>query len=137
MKKTENLRGLIVLALVAVGMFALVFAVQAFIAPGAGDNREGSATINVSITDSDGAVRHVEIETSAAILADALLEHNLIEGESTPFGLFVTVAGGVSADANNQEWWQFSKNGEPLAVGVDRTVISDGDHISIELMIGF
>ena len=129
------MRGLIVLSLLAVAMFALVFAVQALITPSPGDGN--LAVINISITDPEGAVRHLEVETSAALLSDALLEYGLIEGERTPFGLFVISVGGVYADAANQEWWHFLKNGEPLMAGVDQTQISNGDYIEIEFMVGF
>ena len=66
------------------------------------------------------------------MLGDALIEHNLISGENGPYGLYVKVVNGITADYDiNQSYWSLSKDGEYLQTGVDVTEISDGEHYEL------
>ena len=40
---------------------------------------------------------------------------------------------GVTADAEKQEWWCITKNGEQLNTGADQTPIADGEHYELTL----
>ena len=133
-KNTGNKRGLIVLVLAAIVVLAMAFVVNALLVP---QFAEGHKTLQITVTHADGTVRNFEIETQAEVLSEALLEHGLIDGEQSAFGLFVTTVDGVYADINNQEWWHFARNRTDLAAGTDQTPIHNGDTIKITLKIGF
>lgn len=73
------------------------------------------------------------LHTDAEYLRQVLEEYNLISGDESAFGLFVTSVNGIEANAANNEWWCFTKNSEVLQSGVDDTPIADGDSFEITL----
>ena len=87
---------------------------------------EGKTAFNFEVTDIDGKTTKFLIKTDKTIVADALLELELIEESKESAGLFVTV-NGISADYNKDgAWWQFFINGESATKGVDQTVTNVG-----------
>ena len=44
---------------------------------------------------------------------------------------------GESADASQQQWWCFTKDGEMLMTGVDDTMIRDGEKYEITFTTGW
>ena len=74
-----------------------------------------------------------EYETEAEFLREALEDKELIKGDESEYGLFVTEVYGIKADASLRQWWKFSKNGQELLTGVDTTPVSNGDTIEIAL----
>ena len=67
------------------------------------------------------------------MLGTALKEQNLIEGEQSEFGMFITVVDGIAADSSKNEYWSITKSGEILNTGADSTPIADGDHFELTL----
>ena len=91
----------------------------------------GAKTLQVEVVAYGKAVTFT-INTDKETLGDALSEHSLISGEKGPYGLYVKVVNGMTADyAVNKGYWSFSKDGEYLQSGVDSTAISHGDHYEI------
>ena len=89
---------------------------------------KGEKTIALEVKAEDQSLTFT-IKTDKETLADALLEHELIEGEEGPFGLYVKKVNGIVADYDvDQTYWSLSKNGEKSMVGASGTVIADGDH---------
>lgn len=92
---------------------------------------EGSKTIEVEVKVEEQSVTFT-IHTDAATLGEALMEHELIEGEAGPYGLYVKKVNGMTADYDvNQRYWSFSKNGTGLMTGVDMETVENGAHYEI------
>lgn len=86
----------------------------------------GEKTITVTVTYL-GEEEVLTVETDAEMLGEALLEKNLIQGSESEYGLFVDTVNGHRADANENQYWVFTKSGEWVTTGVDTTPIADGD----------
>jgi hypothetical protein len=88
----------------------------------------GSKTIVVEVKAADQKVTFT-IKTDKDTVGAALFEHNLIDGENGPYGLYVKVVNGITADYDKtQTYWALKKNGKDLMTGVDMTEITDGEH---------
>lgn len=88
---------------------------------GIGDN-----TLTVTVK-ADGKSIDFTIKTDKTIVGDALKEHNLIDGEEGPYGLYVKVVNGIEADYDkDQSYWSFEKDGKAMLTGVDSTEFKDG-----------
>ena len=91
----------------------------------------GSKTVQVEVKVGEESVTFT-IKTDKATLGEALLEHNLIAGEQSAYGLYVKKVNGITADYDvDQSYWGFCKNGEHMMSGVDTTEISDGEHYEL------
>lgn len=91
----------------------------------------GEKTISVEVVTPEKTVVFT-LHTDKSILGEALVEHNLIEGEKGAYGLYVKKVNGILADYDiNGCYWGFNKNGEGMMTGVDGAEISDGDRYSI------
>ena len=65
-------------------------------------------------------------------LGDALLEHNLADGEDGPYGLYVKSVNGIVADYDiDESYWSLSKEGEYMTTGVSETPFEDGDSFEL------
>ena len=92
---------------------------------------EGAKTITVKVI-ADEQELVFTIHTDKETLGDALLEHNLIDGEEGPFGLYIKKVNGIVADYDaDQTYWGFTKNGELMMVGVDSAEIADGEQYEL------
>lgn len=59
------------------------------------------------------------IFTDKETLGEALLEHDLVEGEVSEFGLYVKKVNGILADYDvDQSYWSLTKGGEMMMTGV-------------------
>lgn len=88
---------------------------------------EGAITVTVKVEAEEQSVTFT-IHTDEKYLGDALLAHDLIAGEEGPYGLYVKTVNGIVADYDeDQSYWNFTKNGELMMVGVDGAEIADGE----------
>ena len=95
---------------------------------------EGKATFNFSVVDKDGNETKFVIHTDAETVGAALLEHGLIEGEESQYGLYVKKVNGILADYDvDQTYWGFYVNGEYGMNGVDTTDIEEGVNYSFKV----
>lgn len=124
----------LVWALVALVAVAAIFAGVYFATKPAA--QAGAKHITVEINGKDSS-RSVQIDTDAQYLGEALLEQDLIEGQDSEYGMYVTAVDGYTADDGAQEWWCFTKGGEDVFTGVDLTPIADGDAFEITLTTGW
>lgn len=97
----------------------------------------GSKTVVVEVVHADGSTRDFKLKTDEAYLGKALVEGKVVEDNQGPFGLYILTADGETANEDNQEWWQITKNGEQLNTGADGTAIEDGDHFELTLTVGY
>ena len=92
---------------------------------------DGAKCVEVEVKVEDQSVTFT-IHTDKEMLGDALLEHELIEGEKGAYGLYVKKVNGITADYDvDKTYWALYKNGEYSLTGVDLTPISDGEHYEI------
>ena len=88
----------------------------------------GSKTLEVEIKAEDKSITFT-VKTDKETLGDALMEHELLEGEESEYGLFIKKVNGIRADYDlDNSYWALSKDGEYLNTGADTTEISDGEH---------
>lgn len=91
----------------------------------------GSKTVLVEVKVDEKSVTFT-INTDREFLGDALMDHKLLEGEDSAYGLYVKKVNGILADYDvDQTYWGLYKNGEYSLTGVDTTPISDGEHYEL------
>ena len=92
---------------------------------------EGKTTIDVEVKAEEKSVTFT-INTDKENLADALLEHKLVEGDDSQYGLYIKKVNGILADYDiDQSYWGLYKNGEMLNTGASDTEISSGEHYEL------
>lgn len=92
---------------------------------------KGDTTVEVEVKVEEQSVTFT-IKTDEKYLGDALLEHELIDGEEGPYGLYIKKVNGITADYDkNGAYWGFFKDGEYMMTGVDMTEIADGEHYEL------
>ena len=123
------LAGVLALVLVVAALIGIYFATRP--ATSAADK-----TITATVV-ANGEEEAFTIHTDEEYLRGALESIDLIAGEESEYGLFVTTVNGITANDANQEWWCFTKGGESLNTGVDSTPIADGDAFEITLTVGY
>ena len=88
---------------------------------------EGSTSFYFNVTNTDGAVTKFLVKTDKNTVGEALLECNLIAGDTSDYGLYVTSVNGITADWSTEcAYWAFYINGEYAQTGVDATDITAG-----------
>lgn len=93
----------------------------------------GEKTVKVKVEVEELSVTFT-INTDAETLGEALMEHNLIEGEMGSYGLYIKKVNGMTADYDiDRTYWGFFKDGEYMLSGVDQTAINDGDNYELVL----
>ncbi len=86
----------------------------------------GEKTISVEVKAGEKAITFT-IHTDKDTVGAALAEHGLIAGDEGPYGLYMKVANGITADYDiDQSYWAFYINGEASMTGVDKTNITEG-----------
>ena len=88
----------------------------------------GAKSITVDVVTNEKSITFT-VNTDKSTVGEALIEHNLIEGEKGAYGLYVKKVNGIEADYDKtQTFWAFCKNGESLMTGVDSEEAVDGSH---------
>ena len=92
---------------------------------------DGETTVTVEVKAGEHSVSFT-INTDKSTLGEALIEHSLIEGEASQYGLYVKKVNGILADYDiDGSYWGFYKDGEYMMTGVDGTEIADGEHYEL------
>lgn len=92
---------------------------------------KGAATVEVEVKAGEKSVTFT-LRTDKTTLADALLEHRLVAGEDSAYGLYVKTVNGILADYDvDQSYWALSKDGVALMTGVSGVTIADGEHYEL------
>ncbi len=95
---------------------------------------EGKTKILFTVVDKDGNETNFEIHTDKDIVGDALLEHELIEGDAGDYGLYVKIVNGITADYDKDgTYWAFYVNGQYATSGVDTTPVKEGENYSFKV----
>lgn len=91
----------------------------------------GAKTLKVVVKAEDQSVTFT-IKTDKDTVGAALLEHKLIAGEESQYGLYVKTVNGMLADYDvDKTYWAFYKNGEYMSTGVDSTTFTDGEQYEL------
>lgn len=86
----------------------------------------GAKTVVVEVKAEDKTVTFT-VKTDKDTVGAALLEHNLIAGDESEYGLYVKVVNGITADYDvDASYWAFYIDGEYAMTGVDSTEITEG-----------
>ena len=89
---------------------------------------KGETTVQLEVKVEDQSVTFT-VKTDKDTLGEALLEHGLIEGDQSAYGLYVKKVNGIRADYDlDGAYWGLYKNGEMCMTGVDSMEIADGEH---------
>ena len=84
----------------------------------------GEKTVTVEVKAEEKTVTFT-IKTDKSTVGEALLEHSLIEGEESQYGLYVKKVNGITADYDkNGAYWAFYVDNEYAMSGVDTTEIA-------------
>ena len=87
----------------------------------------GSKTITLTVEHIDGVKVVFTIKTDKAMLADALMEHELLEGEDGPYGIYVKKINGITHDYDKDyTYWALYIGDDYAMTGADATEITDG-----------
>ncbi|MBQ3075051.1 MAG: DUF4430 domain-containing protein [Clostridia bacterium] len=88
---------------------------------------DGAKTVKVTVKAEESSVTFT-IKTDKDNLADALLEHKLVEGEDGAYGLYIKKVNGILADYDvDQTYWSFQIDGEAQMTGVSDAKIQGGE----------
>ena len=92
----------------------------------------GENTLVVEVKAEEKSVTFT-VYTDEDTVGEALLEHQLIDGENSDYGLYVKVVNGITADYDvDQSYWAFYIDGEYASTGVDSTMITEGSTYQLE-----
>ena len=92
---------------------------------------DGAKTVQVEVKVEEQFITFT-IKTDREFLGDALMDHELLEGEESAYGLYVKKVNGILADYDvDGTYWALYKNGEYSLTGVDSTPIADGEHYEL------
>ena len=87
---------------------------------------DGETQVSFTVVDVDGKESHFVIYTDKTILSEALMEHGLIEGEESEYGLYVKTVNGITLDYEKDgKYWAFYIDDKYATTGVEKTEISD------------
>ena len=121
---------LIVAVVALVVVIAVMLGVYSFTRP---ETVKGAKEYAVTVIHSDGAKNVFLLDTDAEVLAEALMEAELIAGEDGPYGLTLITVDGEDAvwDTDNAYWCIYI--GEEMAtVGISAIPVYDGSAFTLE-----
>ncbi|WP_315080985.1 DUF4430 domain-containing protein [uncultured Clostridium sp.] len=99
---------------------------------------QGMKQYKVIVTDTENTFNdEFRIKTEETSLGKDLDNRDLIEAEKGPYGRFVTVVHGKTADQGKQQWWQLIVNGEAASTAIDDVMIHNGDEVRLILTTGW
>ncbi len=92
---------------------------------------KGEKTIKLEVIAEEQSITFT-VKTDKETLADALTEHNLIEGTEGPFGLYIKKVNGITADYDTDGYyWSITKDGVLSSVGADGITVENGDRYEL------
>ena len=81
---------------------------------------KGATTVQVQVKAGEESITFT-IKTDKKTLGDALLEHELITGDESQYGLYIKSVNGIRADYDlDKSYWGFYKNGEYMHASTRR-----------------
>ncbi len=94
---------------------------------------QGSKEFILTVTDAEGNEATATIRTDKTMVADALLELELVAGEDQDMGLYIKCVNGKTYDYDaDGKYWAFYIDGEYAMTGIDSTEIVPGTVYSLK-----
>ncbi len=91
----------------------------------------GDKTFTLKVVAGDRYVTFT-VNTDKENLAEALLEHKIVEGEDGAYGLYIKEVNGILADYDvDQSYWSFEIDGEAQMSGVSDTKLCGGESFEL------
>lgn len=98
---------------------------------------KGDKDITVLVVVPNEEDKKFTLSTDSITLRQALDEKELIRGQDSAFGFYITEVDGRRADDSKSEWWSLTKGGEYIEYGVDMINIQDKDQYELTLKEGY
>ena len=96
------------------------------------DTTGAEITITIEVIGPDGTSTEHDVTTTSTNLEGAFLDSGFVTGDDGPYGLYIKVVDGISADYDKDgAYWGMSKNGEYLMTGAKDTPIAEGEHYEL------
>ena len=87
----------------------------------------GETEFEFEVINKEGETTLYLVKTDKETVGDALLETELISGEESQYGLYVTTVDGLTLDYNaDKYYWAFYVDGQYAEVGVDSMEVVPG-----------
>ncbi len=92
---------------------------------------EGAHNVKIEVKIGSKSVT-LDVKSDKDNLADILTENELVEGETSAYGLYIKKVNGVSADYDiDGAYWGICKDGVPTPTGVSSITVKDGEHYEL------
>lgn len=92
---------------------------------------EGAHNVKIEVKIGSKSIT-LDVKSDKDNLADILTENNLVEGETSAYGLYIKKVNGVSADYDTDgAYWGVCKDGTPTPTGVSSITVADGEHYEL------
>jgi len=87
----------------------------------------GAHSFTFQVVMKDGKTYNYTVKTDAETVGEALQALELVDGDESEYGLFITTVLGVTLDYNTDGYfWSLSENGTDASVGADSLPVTDG-----------
>ena len=116
--------------------FALLLAAWLLLGLAGCAKTQDPVQVTLEILDKGGVSTEFTLDTTKTTLGDALLEAGYVSAEEHKGGLYTAVCGFEADWSADEAWWQFSKDGEILSIGMNDAKLADGDHYELTYMVG-
>ena len=133
-KSQGSNKKILIAAVCLVVVAAVLFVAWRMLSP---KGSAGDKQITVQVIHGDGSSKDFKLDTSEEYLGPALVAGKVVEDNQSAYGLYILTADGETANEDNQEWWQITRDGEKLNTGADSTPIADGEHYEVTLTVGY
>ena len=134
MKRTINFKSIVLMILAVMMLMSMMSCGETVDKEGLWENATyrkdmefgtGAKTVTVEVKVGESAITFT-VHTDKATVGEALLEHKLISGDESQYGLYIKTVNGILADYDvDQSYWSFYVNGEYALSGVDTTEIDE------------
>lgn len=92
-----------------------------------GQTSASSKSITIEVIHKDGSQATFSFQSDKKTLEEVMAEEDLVKGEESQYGLFVTeVDGEKSSFDQDGSWWKLEINGKEAVTGIRDTLLEDG-----------
>jgi hypothetical protein len=120
-----------------VGLFAITVLLLYLFFSRTNPSSVGNKEIVIQVIVPDEEMQEFILSTDAYTLREALDEKELIRGQDSAVGFYITAVNGRRADDSKEEWWSITKSGEYVLEGISLINIQDKDKFELTLMEGY
>ena len=87
----------------------------------------GDTQFTLAIVDPEGKTVTLQVKTDKTVLADALLELGIVDGEAGPYGLYIKSVNGRTLDYTiDGKFWALYEGETQASTGADGITITNG-----------